>query len=327
LAPIRLSTAEGWSKYPCITQHFGEIYSVWQRETHSNYEIYFASSQDGGNTWGNIYVLATTQSLSVNDPLPVIQASVTAQNRIVVVFHDNSALISYITNSIDPWPNEWDIVQIPYTDGNDYWPSLTGAGSTSMITGLAYGNTQGEIHYRYHYPATGGWSAPMNLSVIVPGSNYFHETPTLSCIPNSSNMHIAWHRIRGSGSSIYDHTLIHRKSISYNNWPSEYTMLYYSDQRLPSITAIAWNKVYIFFQTAFQDIIGKQFFNGYSWSAPSDVAYSSRYPSVSTGSTSAKYVYDHGFTVPYTVEFGTETLHKTTGSKDNNYSRSISMDG
>ena len=65
-------------------------------------------------------------------------------------------------------------------------------------------------------------------------------------------------------------------------------------------------------------------FNGSSWSSPTSIASNGRYPSVSSGSTTGKYVWTSGSSLPYTVMLSSETLQKELEINPlDYYSRSI----
>lgn len=326
-SPQRLSSGNGGNNYPCISEHAGKVYATWQRQSGSSYDIYFAASLDGGATWPNRYVLATTQ-LST-DPLPVIQASATNQNNLMVVFRDGrnglQGLTSLFTTNSNPSPANWGQAHVPGTDSNSLRPTLTGSKAISQsntIMELAYQTTAGIIYYQYYIPFGGGWSSRVNLSAIVPGSAT-HQTPSISGIPNNSPLHVAWHRTTGPG--LYDNVIIHRRATSYGAFTSEYFMTYYQAQSQPSITGFAFDKADMLFRYGFQGgsaNIAKQHFSSSGWGALSDLGPGS-YPSVSQGNSNAKYVYTSGSSSPYTVSLSSETLMKITEEIEPEYSRSI----
>ncbi|MGH7492756.1 MAG: S8 family serine peptidase [bacterium] len=325
-APIRLSNGQSGNDFPCITLHnTGDLYAVWQRKTGtSSYEIWFAMSLDNGDTWSanDRYVLATS-SLS-SDPLPVIQADYNAISK-RVVFRTSSGLTSRITPDRYPYLINWTQKSLSGATSSDFSPALADEnayGSCACPTGWAYATTPSAIYYRYYPDAFGNWSGATNLSAIIPGSNYTHKEPSLCGLPNGSGFHVAWHRVAGSGSSNYDHTIIYRRTTNYMTWPSEYFAIYYEQQQLPSITALASNKIDVIFQLTSSTQIYKQHFDGDLWSAPTYIA-AGRYPSVSVGQTTAKYVWTSGSFLPYTIQLSSETLSKETEDLQPQYSRSI----
>ena len=162
------------------------------------------------------------------------------------------------------------------------------------------------------------------MSQIIPGSNYTHSTPTLSVIPNSTKVHLAWYSKYGSGSSSYDHVIVHRKSTGYSTWPNEYHLTYYEGQRRPSISALTDNKVHLLFQHYNHNLVYKSSFNGSYWGGPVSVSSHGQHPSVSSGQSSARYVWTEGLNSPYEIKLSTEQLSKeAVTDKRDFYSRSI----
>ncbi len=219
----RLSASNGNNKFSCLTERSGKLYVVWQRKNGSTHDVYFATSQDGGTSWSN-YVLAST-SLSA-DPLPVIQACVTTNFSLMAIYRTNSGgstrLVARRTTSANPALGNWSAeTTVPSTGANDFSPTLAGTknywGEDGNF-GVAFATTTGTIQYRYYQHATGGWSSTQfNLSSIVPGSNLTHKEPSITGEGTGlTNLHVAWHRVYGPGSSNYDHVLIHRKSNGFD---------------------------------------------------------------------------------------------------------------
>jgi hypothetical protein len=135
--------------------------------------------------------------------------------------------------------------------------------------------------------------------------------------------------VYGSGSSNYDHVLIHRKSSGFDYWPNVYSQIYYEQQQFPSITALAYNKVDVLYHLTGSNYIYKQRYDGSYWGAPVFVG-TGIYPSVSVGSTTAKYVWTGVATPysvpPYQINLSSETLSKTgTGPLAMAYHRSIAV--
>jgi hypothetical protein len=280
-------------------------------------------SRNDGTTWTGTdkYVLVTTVQSS-SDPLPVIQADYNANNK-QVVYRTNQGLRSYITTAQYPSLANWTTTTPGGTSSSDFSPALADQDNAgSSHTGLVYAATTGKIYYRYFNYATGKWSSSTNLSDIVPGSNLTHKEPTISALPSGDPMYVAWHRVEGSGSNPSDHEIVYRKSTTYSSWPSEYTLIFYESQQLPSITALASNKIDIVFQTTSQNSIYRQRYNGSSWTAPLNVG-PGQYPSVSSGRPTARIVLTSGSSSPYTVQLSSTVLSKESPSDEFDYSRSI----
>lgn len=115
----------------------------------------------------------------------MIQAGVTAQNNLMIVFRDGRSglqgLTSLFTTNSNPSPADWGQVHVPGTDSNSLWPTLTGSkviSQSNTIMSLAYQTSAGVIYHQYYIPFGGGWSSRVNLSAIVPGSAA-HQTPSI----------------------------------------------------------------------------------------------------------------------------------------------------
>jgi hypothetical protein len=321
--PIRLSSGNGSNDFPCITLHnTSDPYVVWQRKTGTDtYEIRFAMSRDDGTTWTGTdkYVLVTVQSSS--DPLPVIQADYNALNKLIV-FRANAGLLSYSTASQYPGQSNWTQRSVSGTTSTDFSPALTDKDDGTSHIGLAYAKTYGKICYRYFITSANAWSGFTFLSDIVPGSNFTHKEPTISALPSGSPMYVAWHRVEGSGANPSEHVIVFRKSTNHSSWPNEYTLIFYESQQLPSITALASNKIDVVFQTTSQNSIYRQRYDGSSWTFPISEG-PGQYPSVSSGRPTARIVLTSGSSSPYTVQLSSTVLSKESTSDEFDYSRSI----
>jgi len=237
LTPIRLSTGNGNNNYPSISESSGRLYVTWQRNTSSNnYDIYFAASTNAGSNWNIKYVL---NSVTVStDPLPSIQAASTYE---MIVFRYGSGIKSYWSYYTTPTDQSYWVVR---TTGfsTSYSPSVTSAfqSPTYYFPMVMSNSSDNHIYYYYFDTYTSNWAGgPNNLSSIMPGSNSIHITPSITSIPGTSQVHVAWKKLIGSGSTIYDHLIIHRKSTNYNSWPNEWFGTYYNSQEYPSISALA----------------------------------------------------------------------------------------
>ncbi|MEW6195693.1 MAG: S8 family serine peptidase [Bacteroidota bacterium] len=316
--PVKISFDNGLNDAPSIeagqTNH---IAITWQRQTATNtYDIYFARSTDQGSTWPQKYILTSSVSSSLI-PYPVLAIDKTT-NFYTVLYNTSTALKNKTATNpsgIGNWSSE---TSLPGSTSSDYRPSLS-TGSSTIILCTYQNNNQ--IYYRYQN-ANGSWSSAENIMSNIPGSS--HQTPTITGIPSSNQVHVAWQGITSIGKSV----IYHRKKDTYNgSWPSEYYTTYYEGQQLPSLSGLATNKVDLLFQTipSFANSTYKMRFNGSTWSTPTLVASNAVYPSVSIGSTTAKYVYTSGITSPYTVTLSGETLSKESAFNPSVYSRSIAI--
>ncbi len=314
----QLSSGNGGNKYPSITERGGKVFVTWQRKNGSTHDIWFHRSDDSGSSWPTANRKALATSVGSSDPLPVITSHTT--NNLVVVYRKNGNLESkHSTNNGDSWPTTKSITGTTLTS-----PTVTNTNPSTPTTALAYGSGDNHVYYRYYTGSS--WSSATNLSSIVPGTAV-HQTPSLASQGAiSNNLHAAWHRKTGSGSSATDHRIIYRKSTAYNSWPAQYTQLSTQDQQRPTVAAYAANSIDVVYETSnippTNTFIMKQHYNGSSWSIPLDAGFGS-YPSVSSGSTQAKYVWTSVGTAPYLINLSSETLSKD-GDGEFYYERQIS---
>jgi hypothetical protein len=321
---IKLSYVEGNNGYPSISQSGNRIYVTWQRNLGSNnYNIYFSESTNGGSSWSNKYVLSSETVTS--NPLPVIYS---VSNYTLIVFRYGSGIKSYWTYYDVPNQYSWIMRTVGFNTSNS--PTITHAVNYPVTYfPLAIANSSdNHIYYYYYDTYSTQWAGgPLNLSIIVPGSG-IHQTPTITNIPGNPQIHVAWKKLIGDGSSIYDHLVIHRRAKTYNSWPNEWFGTYYNSQEYPSITGLATNKVDLLYQTPpqFGSYIYKMRFNGNYWGGPVSITSNGRYPSVSTGQITAEYVWTSGSTSPYTVMLSSETLSKELEIDPKDYyTRSIAL--
>ncbi len=313
--PQRLSSGNGNNKYPSITERGGNLYVVWQRYDGSSYDIFFRKSTNGGTSWGTAAEIRSNAGSS--NPLPVIVSPKT--DEIVVVYRYGQILESKrSTNNGSSWFTN------VITEGTLSYPSVAKVNRQPWgepTTALVYGKSDTDVYYRYYDTAGSSWSASTNLSSIIPGTAT-HQTPSLSSEgAGYTVVHVAWHETSGSG--LYQNNIIYRKSTGYNSWNSQYTRIYYQDQRRPTITALHSSSVDIIFESNSAQQVGKQHFNGSYWSGPTYIG-GGQYPSVSTGSNQAKYVWTSSGSAPYTINISSETLSKEGESGEPYYERVIS---
>jgi thermitase len=313
----QLSSGNGNNKYPSIAFQGSNLYVVWQRYDGSSYDIFFRRSTNGGTSWDSATEIRS--NASTTNPLPVIVSPKTDEIMVVYLYgqileskrstnNGSSWFTNVITEGILSSPSVAKVNRQAWGDGNP-------------TTALVYGKSDTDVYYRYYDTGISGWSASTNLSSIVPGTAT-HQTPSLS--PEGAGytvVHVAWHETSGSG--LYQNNIIYRKSTGYNSWNSQYTRIYYQDQRRPTITALHSSSVDIIFESNSATQIGKQHYNGSYWSGPTYIG-SGQYPSVSIGSNQAKYVWTSSGSAPYTINISSETLSKEGESGEPYYERVIS---
>jgi hypothetical protein len=317
--PQRLSSGNGSNKYPSITERGGKVYVTWQRKNGSTHDIYFHKSTDGGLNWLASNRITVKTSVGSPDPLQVIISPSTSN--LVVMYRSSTNLQSrHSSDDGVSWYTET-FGQFCCTLSS---PSLAlvkkVAWGSADTPALVYASTDRHVYYRYYDPAI-GWAGQTQLSAVVPGTTQTHQTPSISGEGTGSTiLHVAWHETSGSGAT--QNTIIYRKSSAYNSWPSQYTRIYYQEQQRPTITAFGTNSVDIVFQQKNFQTIYRQHYNGSTWSGPILIG-NGQYSSISTGSTSAKYVWTSAGSAPFTINLSSETLSKET-SGEPYYERAIS---
>jgi hypothetical protein len=320
---------DGVKSHPSIYVRDNNIYVVWQKNTGSSHDITFHKSTDYGATWptSNRKTLAT--NVGANPPLPVIASPTT--NELLVVYRTATNL-SYRTSS--NYGNTWNTAAaVPSSGPYGNSPSFAvntaywGSPRTALVNATEGG--VGTIFYRYYKngDSTGWASLLKNLSIIVPGSYTGHKNPSLASWGNSGfGLHVAWEAAN-------NHVIIHRKANSWVDWPNAYSVTYYEQQSLPSITGLASNTAELLFQLYGQNSIYKIYYDGGPyWNQAPVYVGSGINPSVSVislGMTEAKYVWtaiaSPSSVPPYEIKLSSETLNKTTSSLKVAYHRSIAI--
>jgi len=317
----QLSSGNGNNKYPSITERGGKVFVTWQCKNGSTHDIWFHRSDDGGITWPSGNRATVKTSVGSADPLPVIVSPTT--NTLLVVYRSSTSLQSrYSADNGSSWYPAITWGQSGKTLSS---PSLAlvkkTIGGNPDTPALVYASTDRHVYYRY-YDAASGWLGHTQISGVVPGTTQTHQTPSLATEGGGGTVvYVAWHETTGSGPT--QNNIIYRKSTAYNSWDSQYTRIYYQDQRRPTITAFSSASVDILYQSNSATQIFKQHYTGSSWGAPTFIA-NGQYPSVSTGSTQAKYIWTSSGSAPYTINLSSGTLSKEGESGEPFYERAIS---
>jgi hypothetical protein len=329
--PVHLSLGNQENDFPNLSvQDNGRIIVCWQRKVNADSkEIWIAKSDDNGATWDSddIYILTTVSITS--DPLPVVQADYDG-SYFDIVFRNNDGLKSYTSSDGEVW---YGTTFINNNNPGDSSPSLANDwafGNTCMV----YETATKEIYYRWRLSYLGynqNWSYRTNLSSIIPGDNFSHIEPSIATNPSGEgyDVHIVWHRISGSPKGGFGHEIIYRHGDDYYpyDWQNEYTVIYYWNQQRPIVTATD-DYIYIYYQLVTNDYIYRQRNDGYGWTGPEYVA-NGRYPSISTGKSTALPAWTSNSSSPYEVKIGSQSLTKINIEQlpdpRDYYSRSIAI--
>ncbi|MCL5028614.1 MAG: S8 family peptidase [Bacteroidetes bacterium] len=319
--PIKISYVNGSNDYPCIALGYSNyIMVVWQRLTGTNtYDVYFSMSTDGGSTWSsaNRYTLET--SLSSSGPQPVIARNSNISLTTVSYVSSSGLKAKRTYSNLPPNLSYWTSQQI--TTSSEDTPSLSNCG-TSSYNVIAYANSDGHIHYRYQN-SDGSWSTYNRLSTMIPGAS-INRMPSISGMSSDGSVHLAWVRYDNSSGYPTSPRIYYTKNSSANgSWPYQYWSILTEDEYNPSLAALASNKIDLLFTNGYNYLKYSRF-NGSSWSSPVAKSTSASYPSVSSGSSTAKYVYTYGTLSPFTVTLSSETLSKAN-EVESTYTRSVAI--
>jgi len=304
----RLSAGTGNNAYACVAERGGRLYVVWQRNDGGTYDVHFSKSTDGGTTWNTSTELFSNVSQSLM--LPVITSAAT--NKLMAACRGASTL-RHRTSDDDgvSWMAE---AAVPGSNSIDGYPTLalttSNSGGAREVLVWSRTGSPSYIYYRYymHGPDSTGWSGKLrNLSQIVPGTYTAHQRPSIAQSGTSTNkqLHVVW-EANGPGSV---RVIIHRKATNWYTWPSVYSVTYdnINQQQLPNITGLANATAVMLFRLYSQNQVYKMDYDGSMWCGAVSVGQGV-YPSVSTGYTSAKYVWTAGTASPYQIKLSSETL-------------------
>lgn len=320
-SPVKISYDNDNNNYPSIAiGSANQIMITWQRINGTNYDVYFSMSTDGGTSWNNKYILGP--SVSSVHPVPVIIYNPSSLRK-TICYVTNSGLYSkHTTTSAPTSAANWTTTQV--TTISDESPTIASSGNSGYNMFSYRSGTS--IYYRYQNN-DGTWtSSPSNLSNMVPGASV-NYSPTISGVPADGGVHLAWIRYdNGSGTPINPRTFYTKNTSANGGWPYQYWQVTSGDQYSPTITALATNKIDLFYTDSNYQLMYTRN-NGTTWSSPVSKGTGGfcYYPSVSTGSTTANYIWTSGIASPFTVNVGSTALSKGSEFNPEVYSRSIAI--
>ncbi len=319
--PVRISYDNGNNNYPSIAVgSTNQVMITWQRYNGTNHDVYFSMSTDGGTTWNNDYILAS--GILSSSPVPVITYNSTSQRK-TICFVTNSGLHSkHTTTSVPTSAASWTTTLV--TNISDASPTLASSGNSGYNL-FAY-LSGSSIHYRYQN-SDGSWAASStNISNMVPGASV-NNSPTICGLASSGNVYLAWTRYDYSTGYPTNPRTFYTKNTSANGgWPYQYWGVTSGNQYSPTITALATNKIDLFYTTDSYLLMYTRN-NSTTWSSPISKGTGNfdRYPSVSIGSTTANYIWTSGLYSPHSINIGNPALSKESEPGFDNYSRSIAI--
>jgi len=145
----RLTWTSGWSEYPAIaTDSSNTVHVVWEDYTPGDYEIYYMSSSNGGETWSAVKRLTWTSGWS---RYPDIATS--AVNNVHVVWADDTPGTYEIYSKSSPdGGGTWGAAKrATWTSNGSFWPevALDSSGGMHVVWyGYDYSPYQLEIYHK-----------------------------------------------------------------------------------------------------------------------------------------------------------------------------------
>jgi hypothetical protein len=121
---VNLSNNTGFSEHPQMAVNGDNVYIVWADDTSLNRDIYFISSNDGGQTFGDVVNLSNNTADSYNQEISV------SGNNVYVVWQDAQKLtqgnssISFISSN-DGGQTFGDVVNLSNNAGKTSFPKIS----------------------------------------------------------------------------------------------------------------------------------------------------------------------------------------------------------
>jgi hypothetical protein len=121
---VNLSNNTGFSEHPQMAVNGNNVYIVWADDTSLNRDIYFISSNDGGQTFGDVVNLSNNTADSYNQEISV------SGNNVYVVWQDAQKLtqgnssISFISSN-DGGQTFGDVVNLSNNAGKTSFPKIS----------------------------------------------------------------------------------------------------------------------------------------------------------------------------------------------------------
>jgi signal peptidase I len=195
---VNISNNSGISSIPSISAYNSSVCVVWEDNSSGNYEIYFAKSTDGGNTFGKSINLSNNTGRSV---LPNI--AVSTNNTLYVSWTDNTNNIRgnqnlYFAKSTDGG-NTFIIqpVNLVRQEVLDL-PTIAASEKTNLYIIWA-ANFTGNYIIHFIHSSDGGntFSDPVNLT----SRNGLSSSPQI--YPAEKDLYVVWTQERSPNSDVY----------------------------------------------------------------------------------------------------------------------------
>ncbi|MCK6562421.1 T9SS type A sorting domain-containing protein [bacterium] len=227
----RLSSGDGSNKYPCLAEHSGKLYVVWQRKTGTNtYDLKYR--RFSGSAWDGIQTInGATAITSANALLPAIALSKPATDFEMMVIYRSSAGLraKRSTNAAESnWPGLSEIAVTNNTNARN--PSLIYRRDDDVPTHRFHVTwDQGSDIYHQSYNGTlNSWTAAADISTDPFASSNQYSSYAISA---NNDRHVVWQALEAE--------VYFRQVIYHNrNLGNAVAMLVSNnyDQLRPSIT-------------------------------------------------------------------------------------------
>lgn len=184
----------------------GTIYVAWEDERYGDWDIFFAKSTDGGETWTepNIRVCNDTTNASQGKPTIAVDSS----DNIYVAWEDerNGDLDIYFANSTDggaTWTDPDVRVSTDTTNATQKAPTIA-AGSTGTVY-LAWQDFRHPTHWDIYFAnSTDGGSTWTNPNVRVNEAGIANRfEPAIAVDSTTGTVYVAWQDYRSGDWDIY----------------------------------------------------------------------------------------------------------------------------
>ncbi len=140
-----LSNNDGLSISPAITVSGSNVYVIWMDETAGNFEVFFRTSFDDGNSFG------PTENLSNNAGSSSVPVVAVSGNNVYVAWYDDSTgsgtEILY-RRSINNGASFGPIINLSNSEGGSDSPSMAASGNNLYVVWADGTSGNAEILYR-----------------------------------------------------------------------------------------------------------------------------------------------------------------------------------
>ena len=196
----RLTNSDGRSFYPKMASDSNGLHVVWMDNRSGNYEVYYATSTDGGVNWGNprrlTYGTVTTWPEQAN--------IISDINGLHVFWPDerdgNNGCEIYYKRSADGGQIWTADQRLTFTSGTSNWPKLCADISGLHLAWSEYSDDVcAEVYYRRSTDGGNNWETPIRITNTVGYGSIGGEM-----VSDGNGLHMEWaDAITGNGDIYY----------------------------------------------------------------------------------------------------------------------------